>query len=127
MPAPTIVIIDDDRDTLRLFTLMFEMAGYQVIAAQSAAEGLACLPDARAAAVLCDLRMPGMDGLDFCAAVRADPRLRQLPIVLTSGASMGEPSLPANTIFVTKPVAQPALTALVDAHIRVTRHTLARM
>lgn len=127
MAAPTIVIIDDDRDALRVFTLMFETAGYRVVARQSAAEGLACLAAAQPAAVLCALFMPGMSGLDFCAAVRADAALRQVPIVLTSAAAMREPSLPAHTIFVTKPVAPPALTALVAAHIRVTRHTLARM
>ncbi|HEY1013687.1 MAG TPA: response regulator [Herpetosiphonaceae bacterium] len=114
--ARSIVIIDDDPDILRLFTLLFETAGYKVLAAPTATDGLAYLATADPVAVLCDVRMPGMDGVDFCTLVRTSPTLRQPPIILTSAALLPPHSLPADITFLPKPISVPTLLAAVGRH-----------
>lgn len=114
--ARSIIVIDDDPDILRLFTLLFETAGYTVLAAPTARDGLAHLAATEPVAVLCDVRMPTIDGVTFCAMVRANPTLAQPPIILTSAALLPPQDLPADITFLTKPISVPTLLATVHGY-----------
>ena len=86
-----VLIVDDEPTFLRSLALYLEDAGHRVQAVSDAGlalEGLhASLPDA----IVCDLRMPGMGGLEFLTEVRKNPEWRQIPFILLTGAM--EPSL----------------------------------
>src|SRR5207249_11674779 len=75
-----ILLVDDDPDLLKLISLRLTSAGYRVRTADSGETALASLAVARPAAVVTDLRMPGIDGLQLFDAVhRQHPAL---PIII---------------------------------------------
>jgi CheY-like chemotaxis protein len=79
-----ILLIDDDAAERSHVTARLEEGGYAVTAASSGSEGLALLRDGQFDAVVLDLVMPGMSGLEVLRAARADERLAVLPFVVLS-------------------------------------------
>jgi CheY-like chemotaxis protein len=69
-----ILVVDDMPDDLDVLTRMLEATGANVMAASSAAEGLAALESERPHVLLTDVGMPGEDGYTFLRRVRALPR-----------------------------------------------------
>jgi CheY-like chemotaxis protein len=80
-----ILIIDDDRSVGLTFARMLQMAGYEVSRVESAQAGLARLDSTPPDAVILDMRMPGMDGLDFLRHIRSTPRRTALPVGIVTG------------------------------------------
>ncbi|HZQ60056.1 MAG TPA: sigma 54-interacting transcriptional regulator [Casimicrobiaceae bacterium] len=75
-----ILLVDDDPDLLKLISLRLTSAGYRVRTADSGETALAALAVSRPAAVITDLRMPGIDGLQLFAAIhRQHPAL---PVII---------------------------------------------
>ena len=82
----TILIVDDEPDVLRLFRRMLASAGrnYRVMRASSVQQARNIMADTTPDVVLSDLVMPEMDGYQLIAEMKADPALRDIPIVVTS-------------------------------------------
>src|SRR5438876_1258294 len=75
-----ILLVDDDPDLLKLISLRLTSAGYRVRTADSGESALAGLAVVRPAAVITDLRMPGIDGLQLFEAIhRQHPAL---PVII---------------------------------------------
>jgi CheY-like chemotaxis protein len=84
--AQRILVVDDDRDTREILTLLFSSRGYVVDTAADGAQGLALARSGQApCAILLDLMMPVMDGESFRRAQLDDARLRHVPVVCISG------------------------------------------
>jgi CheY-like chemotaxis protein/anti-sigma regulatory factor (Ser/Thr protein kinase) len=81
--APRILVVDDDRTTLRLLSLQLEGAGYGVETARDGAAALARLGRARFDLVLLNVWMPGMDGLEVLKRMRGLPS-RPRVVVMTA-------------------------------------------
>src|SRR3982750_1285915 len=64
-----ILLVDDDPDLLKLISLRLTSAGYRVRTAESGGTALAAIAVRRPAAVVTDLRMPGIDGLQLFDAI----------------------------------------------------------
>ena len=79
-----LLLIDDDTAERSHVTSRLEEDGYAVTAAASGSEGLALLRDGQFDAVVLDLVMPGMSGLEVLRAARSDERLASLPFVVLS-------------------------------------------
>src|SRR5262249_10974062 len=80
-----VLLIDDEatgREALRKF---LTRAGFRVEAAASGPEGLRLARALRPAVITLDVVMPGMDGWDVLAAIKADPALAAVPVVLFTG------------------------------------------
>lgn len=75
-----IAIVDDYADN-RLLLREVLRDRYEVVEYPSGADALEGLPHSRPDVVLCDISMPGMDGFEFVRRLRADPRLRHLPVI----------------------------------------------
>ncbi len=95
----TILIVEDSEicaETLRI--ALESMAGVQIRIAPSGREALRILGESRGsvAAIVTDLEMPRMTGLDLLTALKADPDLAQIPIFLITGNS--DPGLPARAL-----------------------------
>ena len=88
-PAPsstrTILIVDDDRSVADTFTRMLKLEGYAVAAALSAEEGLQLADNLRPDAIILDMRMPIMTGLQFLRQVRSRPHLVEVPVAIVTG------------------------------------------
>ena len=78
---PTILIVDDARDTRELLRLHLTDAGYAVEEAEDALVAgrrvLAAAPDL----IITDVRMPYMTGTEFVSALRADPAIPDIPVI----------------------------------------------
>jgi CheY-like chemotaxis protein len=86
-----VLLVDDFPIGRTLAALRLRQAGYGVTLASSAEEGLEAARRAPPDAIVSDIRMTGMNGFELCAAIRADPALRRIPIILTSSAlELGE-------------------------------------
>jgi two-component system chemotaxis response regulator CheY len=88
--APTILVIDDSPSMRGLLRLTFERAGYRVQEAQDGQEAIDRLLECSPAAIVCDLTMPGMDGLGFLRYLRHHPTYRRVPLMLLSTESRPE-------------------------------------
>ncbi len=77
------LIIDDDRDLLRLVRQTLEFtAGWEVVTAGSGASGIELARSATLDVILVDVMMPEMDGYEVCRRLKADPATATVPIVL---------------------------------------------
>ena len=78
--APSLLVVDDDADMLRLLSMRLNAAGYRVTAVSSAESALTQLDIAHPQLVLSDVRLPGKDGLALFDIIRA--RHPSLPVIL---------------------------------------------
>lgn len=88
MPAGTVVIVEDVASCATTLEMAFlSIPDLSVVVTPGAHAALRLLesPDAGVRAVVTDLNMPRMDGFEFIEWIRAQPRLRGLPIIVVSG------------------------------------------
>ena len=78
----TILLVDDSRVTREVLKVYLVAKDIVVVDAVDGAEALAKVRAARPDLVLADLRMPKLDGCGLCEALRADPRTRDVPVVI---------------------------------------------
>ena len=83
--APTVLVVEDDPSNSALLTALLERAGYRAVTASDGPSGLAAAFEIAPDLVLLDVGLPGMDGLEICRRLRADPRTVTLPVVLLTG------------------------------------------
>ncbi len=82
------VLVADDQDTYReLLAEMLGAEGYRVSLAADGAEALALVAQERPDAVVLDVTMPRMDGLETCRRLRADPATAGLPVLIVTALS----------------------------------------
>jgi CheY-like chemotaxis protein len=82
----SILILEDDRDTIELFAASLSKLGATVRTAMSAEDALAILATWRPNVILCDLHLPGVDGYGFLERVRAVPTLGAIPVIAISAS-----------------------------------------
>ncbi|MBV8761501.1 MAG: response regulator [Deltaproteobacteria bacterium] len=81
-----LVVADDDPLQLKLASFRLSRLGFEVETAGNGAEALAILHRRRADAVVSDVMMPELDGFGLAMAVRQDPKLRDIPLVLVTSS-----------------------------------------
>ncbi|MDS4031903.1 MAG: SpoIIE family protein phosphatase [Candidatus Contendobacter sp.] len=106
-PRPTRILTIDDEDLVReILTAYLEDSGFEVIQAGDGRTGIDLIGREQPDLVLCDLRMPGMDGLQVIAAVTRD--FPELPILVVSGMGGINDAIQALKLgawdYVTKPI-----------------------
>lgn len=120
-----VLVVDDELVVREFLTRCLERAGYSVKQASNAGEALEMMTVTAAGLVLCDIRMPGQDGLWLLERMRA--RWPQVPIVMVTGIddldTVRETRLRGALDYITKPI-KPA--QLLDVVKRVTALTLER-
>jgi PAS domain S-box-containing protein len=93
MPAGTtqgsrVLVVDDEHDSLQLMREVLESAGYAPVLATNGPQALEILGRDGIAAVVLDLVMPGMSGFDVIAELKANPAMRELPILVLTGKDL---------------------------------------
>jgi putative two-component system response regulator len=81
-----VLIVDDDPASLEMLAVALLDNGFTVRTAASASEALAEARRLRPALILSDVAMPDVDGFELCAALKRDPQLSAVPVVLLSAA-----------------------------------------
>ena len=84
MPGETVLVVDDDPVIQKLLQVNFEMEGYTVITAGDGEEGLAKAQAEHPDAVVLDVMMPKMHGLEVARRLKGDAETRSIPIILLS-------------------------------------------
>lgn len=124
-PLATVLVVDDVPANLKLLEDLLGAAGYRVrvfpdpLLALKAAQ--ADPPDL----FLLDILMPGMSGFELCAALKADLRLREVPVLFLS--ALGEASDKVRAFaeggvdYVTKPFQEEVVLARVRTHLKIAR------
>lgn len=81
-----VLLIDDEPTFLRSLALYLEDAGHQVLTQTDANLALEVLHTNQPDAIICDLRMPGMGGIEFFHEMRKNPKWQAIPFILLTGA-----------------------------------------
>ncbi len=92
LEGATVLVVDDAADDREAMQALFETLGARVISAENGQEAMDRLREAGADVVLCDLRMPLVDGFEFIRRLRADPKCHGLPAIAVSGVGSGSSS-----------------------------------
>jgi two-component system chemotaxis sensor kinase CheA len=90
VPRRRVLVVDDSVMTRTLERTILESAGYTVYVAADSAHALELLNETTVDAIVSDVEMPGMSGLELTAAIRQDERWRHLPIVLVTSLDSPE-------------------------------------
>jgi signal transduction histidine kinase/CheY-like chemotaxis protein len=117
--APTVLVIDDDLTVHDLMRRFLSKEGLRMVAAADGKEGLRLAKELRPDAITLDVLMPGMDGWAVLAALKADPALANIPVIMITiadekqvGYSLGV------TDYLTKPVDWKRLTSILRQYQR---------
>jgi DNA-binding NtrC family response regulator len=120
---PRILIVDDDAGTLASLSRAFALEGYTTVTAGSATRALERLQEEPVDAILSDVVMPEMDGLDFLARVKE--RSPDTPVILMSGQATLDTAVKATRLgaldFVEKPVGLERLLLTLRNALRLDR------
>ena len=121
-----ILVVDDNEQNRALALMTLEQeGGYAVTLAASGAEGLRLFERDRPDCVLLDVRMPGMDGFEVCARLRALPGGAEVPVLFLTAlrdvATFDRAEAVGGNDFLTKPVHPAELVLRVQQALRVRR------
>ena len=97
----TVLVVEDDSAVLMMLGAALKSTGHSTVLIDDAERALEVLPDENPDVILCDLRLPGMNGAEFAAIVKSAPVLADIPVILMS--AYDEPKGHAADAFVSKP------------------------
>ncbi len=122
---PNVLIVDDTPANVEILLGMLEEE-YDVSFATSGRQAVGILSKSRKPdLILLDVMMPEMDGFEVCAALKADPALREIPIIFVTARNDVESETRAlssgGVDFIQKPVNQAVLKARVQLHMEMKR------
>jgi signal transduction histidine kinase/CheY-like chemotaxis protein len=118
-PGSTILVIDDDPEACELIERNLTRDGFRVVTATSGEQGLRLAHDIQPAVITLDVMMPDMDGWSVLRALKADPVLRHIPVIMLTmmddrsrGYSLGAVD------YLTKPVDRKQLRKTLSRYYR---------
>jgi CheY-like chemotaxis protein len=115
MNKPLALIIEDDRDIVALFRHVLDVAGYHTEIVLDGKEAMDRLEVSQPNIVLLDLQLPHMSGIEILTRMRADDRMRNIPVVVITAYAPYAASLPVEPdLLLLKPVDINQLSNLVQ-------------
>jgi two-component system response regulator GlrR len=121
MQTPNILIVDDDKDILKLISMRLNAAGYATVTANNGAEAMSAIMLQRPDLVISDLRMPAMDGMALLDAIQQSHP--SLPVIMLTAHGSIPDAVNATQrgvfSFLTKPFDSQALLQQVASALRL--------
>lgn len=121
---PLVLVVDDYADARAMYAAWLQVSGFRVTEASTAAQAIELAFAEPPAAVLMDLSLPGLDGLEATRRLKSDPRTAHVPVVAITGhveSRVAEAARAAGCdTFIVKPS---PVTVVVDAVTRLISRT----
>jgi DNA-binding response OmpR family regulator len=119
----TVLVVDDESESLRLVTAILTEVGYHVRPADSGKLALASVASEPPDLILLDIRMPEMDGFEVSRRLKANAESREVPLMFFSAATELEERVEGLALgavdFVSKPFQREELLARVRTHLEL--------
>ncbi len=122
MAKEVILVVDDEEDIRELVELNLRREGYQILSCDTGERALELVRSKKPDLVVLDLMLPGVDGLEVCRRLKADPNTRPIPLIMltakgeetdiVAGLELGADD------YVTKPFSGKVLAARVRRLLR---------
>lgn len=87
MSGRRVLVVDDDPRLLHIVAMYLGIEGYDVATANDGEAGLREVAAQRPDLIICDIMMPGLDGIEVCRRIRANPETAQIPVLMFSALS----------------------------------------
>jgi len=120
-----ILVVDDTLASLKLMSDTLRAEGYEVYATDNGELALGAAASKHPELVLCDMRMPGIDGLEVCRRLKQQAATRDIPLMFISAATAVDERVQgfaAGAVdFVSKPFQRDELLARVRTHLELAR------
>ncbi len=120
-PHHTILLVDDTPANLALLTQALEGYGLMVLVAEDGEEALRRAHFAPPDLILLDVMMPNMDGFETCRRLKADAKLKDIPVIFMSALSDHSDKLrgfeAGGVDYVTRPFQIPEVLARINTHL----------
>ena len=113
-----VLVIDDEQDIRLVAQVGLRAAGMTVVTADSGAAGVEAARRERPDAILLDVMMPGMDGYETFAALKADADLSTIPVVFLTAKNPGGTETLAHSAGAAGFIAKPFLPLELPGQLR---------
>ena len=121
MEAGVVLVVEDNEKNMKLFRDVLQASGFKTLEATTAEEGIDLAAAHRPSLVLMDIQLPGVDGIEALARLRADDRTADIPVLaVTAQAMRGDRERFAEAGFdgyLSKPVDVLELMDVVKGHV----------
>ncbi len=102
-----VLLVDDDPLLLEVLTTMLDLEEFEVLAASDGDRALELAATEAVDVVVCDVRMPGTDGIEVCRRIKGEASTKDLPVILLTARDTPEGREAGETAgcdaYVTKP------------------------
>lgn len=118
----TILVVDDEQDLLDLIEYNLKKEGFDVLKAEDGEEGIRMVRKHVPDLVLLDIMMPNMDGMEVLEIIRADERMKRIPIIFLT--ARGDEKTEVEGLdkggddYITKPISTTKLISRIKAVLR---------
>jgi CheY-like chemotaxis protein len=83
-----VLVVEDNPESLDLMVYLLEAFGYVALSAHDGLEGIELARLEHPDLILCDIQLPGANGVEVCHELKKDPALRRIPLVATTSYAM---------------------------------------
>jgi two-component system, cell cycle response regulator DivK len=116
-----ILVIEDHEDNRRILRDLLTSAGYEPIEAVTGEEGVALAETHHPDLILMDIQLPGLDGYGATRRIKANPALRQIPVIAVTSYALSGDEVKVKEAgcdaYVTKPFSPRALLAKIREYL----------
>ncbi len=122
MPAPSVLVVDDQPINVQLLKRKLEREGIRITAAYTGLEALECVQKEKPDLILLDVMMPDMDGIEVCQRLQANEETRGIPVIFITARTTKESKLEGLNVgavdYITKPIDLDETLARVQTQLR---------
>ena len=116
-----ILVIEDHEDNRRILRDLLTSAGFDVVEATTGEDGVALAETHRPDLILMDIQLPGLDGYEATRRIKANPTLREIPVIAVTSYALSGDEAKAKEVgcdgYVAKPFSPRALLAKVREYL----------